>query len=155
MKNILMAVVLVIVFNAIFVFSGGLELLIKTDTEAVPESVIRADVIEVFRFTLEDEVRKKVGMPIEGYEPQMFLQVFPGLVETDFDGVEASIGSYIIAEGRLEHEIDTSKLIHSAATAISREGYKTLLKNVANRIDVDFNTDGTITDIMGALTSEE
>ena len=45
---------------------------------------------EVFTFTLEEEVRKKIGQPIEGYEPQMFLEVFPGLVATDFEGVEAS-----------------------------------------------------------------
>jgi len=154
MKNILIAVALVIVFNALFVFSGGLELLVKTEQQAEPETVIGADIVDVFRFTLEDEVRKKIGVPIEGYEPAMFLQVFPGLVETDFDNVEASIGIYKIVDSRLEHQLDTTQLIHSAAGAISRPGYSTLLQNVADRIGVDFKTDGTITDIMGSLIEE-
>jgi hypothetical protein len=153
MKNILIVVVLVIVFNALFVFSGGLELLVKTEQQAEPVGTINADVVDVFRFTLEDEVRKKVGTPIEGYEPAMFLQVFPGLVETDFDGVAASIGGYTVIEGRLEHALDETQLIHSAAEAISRPGYATLLQNIADRTGVNLQADGTITDIMGSLTN--
>jgi hypothetical protein len=154
MKNILLAVVFVVALNALFVFSGGLELLMKTEEKAAPQEAVHFDVIDTFRSTLEIEVQDKMGVPIEGYEPKMFLQVFPGLVETDFDGVEASIGNYIVVDGRLEHKLDTSKLIHSAATAISREGYKTLLNNIAKRIGVDFSNGGTITDVMSALTSE-
>ncbi|MFT5849989.1 MAG: hypothetical protein ACI9H6_000818 [Patiriisocius sp.] len=154
MKNILIVAVLVIVFNAIFVFSGGLTVLMKTEQEAEPVKGVSATVVDVFRFTLEDEVRKKVGVPIEGYEPQMFLQVFPGLVETDFEGVEASTGAYTIVEGKLAFKADDTKLIHSAATAISRTGIETLLLNVAGRIGIDLSTDGTITDVMRALTTE-
>lgn len=151
MKNILIAVVAVLVFNALFVYSGGLALLVQTEQkEAVPEHV-SADVVDVFRFTLEEEVNKKVGVPIEGYEPRMFLKVFPGLVETDFDGVEASIGHYGIEEGRLVYVSDDTKLMHSAGTAIRRDGYETLLNNVADRIEIDLTADGTITDIMSAL----
>lgn len=154
MKNILIAVVLVVVFNAIFVFSGGLELLVKTDHVVEPESHIGTSVVDVFQFTLEDEVRKKVGQPIDGFVPQMFLQVFPGLVETDFDGVEASVGWYTMLDGKLEHQLDETKLVHSAAESIGRIGMETLLRNIANRIGIDLSTDGTITDIMNSLTSE-
>ncbi|MFT7506977.1 MAG: hypothetical protein ACI92I_000114 [Acidimicrobiales bacterium] len=154
MKNVLIVVALVIVFNAIFVFSGGLDLLVKTEQQAEAPERINADVVDVFRFTLEDEVRKKIGMPIEGYEPAMFLKVLPGLVETDFDGVEASIGEYIVIEGQLEHKLDETKLIHSAAGAVTRAGIETLLLNTSKRIGVDLSTDGTITDIINAITSE-
>tara|TARA_B100000745_G_scaffold290251_2_gene229031 strand:- start:1291 stop:1761 length:471 start_codon:yes stop_codon:yes gene_type:complete len=155
MKNILIAVVAVLVFNAIFVYSGGLELLVKTEQkEEIPERV-GTDVIDVFRFTLEEEVQKKIGTPVEGYEPQMFLQVFPGLVETDFDGVEASIGRYAVTEGRLTYMPDDTKLIHSAATAIRRDGYETLLNNIADRIEINLTSDGTITDVMSALVGLE
>lgn len=155
MKNILIAVVAVLVFNAIFVYSGGLSLLMKSEQQDVSPERLQTSVVDVFRFTLQEEVQKKVGMPVEGYEPQMFLQVFPGLVETDFDGVQASIGQYEIQEGRLVHVLDESKLAHSAAGAITREGIETLLTNVTNRIGVDLNTDGTITDVMGALIARE
>lgn len=154
MKNILIAVAAVLVFNALFVFSGGLELLVRTEQEEQLPVRIDTDVVDVFRFTLEDEVRKKLGAPIEGYEPHMFLQVFPGLVETDFEGVQASIGSYTITEGRLEHKLDDTQLVHSAATAVTREGMETLLSNVAYRTGINLAAEGTITDIMSALIAE-
>jgi hypothetical protein len=81
----------------------------------------------------------------------MFLNVFPGLVETDFEGVEASIGHYTIVQGRLVHELGNPELVHSAAGAISRRGMETLLQNVAARLSIDLQSDGTITDIMRAL----
>ena len=154
MKNILIAVFAVLVFNAVFVFSGGLELLMQTDSEAKPEVSIGQDIVTVFQFTLEDEVRKKIGAPVDGFEPDMFLEVFSGLVETDFDGVEASIGQYIVVDGKLTYVADDTKLMHSAATSVGRAGMETLLKNLAKRIDIDLTTGGTITDVMNALTRE-
>ena len=128
MKNILIAVVAVLVFNAMFVYSGGLALLMKTEQEEVMPVRVQTNIVDVFRFTVEEEVQKKIGMPIEGYEPQMFLEVFPGLAETDFDGVQASVGHYEIQDGRLVHELDPQKLTHSA---------------------------GTITDVVSALIAQE
>lgn len=153
LKQILIAVVAVLVFNAIFVFSGGLALLVETEQASEAPVRVGTDVVDVFKFTLEDEVVKKIGQPIEGFQPQMFLQVFPGLVETDFNGVEASIGHYEIVDGRLQHIPDGTRLMHSAAGAISREGMETLLYNIAARIQIDLRTDGTITDIMSAITA--
>jgi hypothetical protein len=154
LKMVLSVLVLVIVFNTLFVFFGGLDMLIQTKDRAQEEKkTLQATSIDVFRFTLEDEVRKKLGMPVEGYEPFMFTEVFPGLVETDFDGVQASIGMYVMEEGRLVHKLDNSKLVHSAAKAVARQGYATLLQNIAKRIGVDLSKDGTITDIMSSITS--
>ncbi len=39
---------------------------------------------------------EKVGQPIEGFEPGMFLTVFSKLDEKDFDGVEAAQGVYTL-----------------------------------------------------------
>ncbi len=155
LKNILIAGVAVVIFNAIFVFSGGLDLLVKTEqqVDAPVRTLINTDVVDVFHFTLEDEVRKKNGQPIEGYLPEMFIAVFPGLVETDFQGVQASLGVYTIQDGRLTFVLDETDLIHSAAQAITRDGYKTLLQNISNRIGIDLLKDGTITDIMSSITS--
>jgi len=151
-KSIFIAVVLVIVFNAIFVFSGGLELLVKTEQKTVEEQAVSTGVIDVFRFTLEDEVVKKIRQPIEGFRPDMYMRVFPGLVETDFDGVQASLGIYEMKDGELQFVLDQTQLVHSAAEAIAREGYQTMLKNISKRIGIDLNTDGTITDVMNSLT---
>ena len=141
-------------FNAVFVFSGGLALLQQTKKQEDRTVSLRPDVVDVFRYTLEEAVDKKDGRPTDGYEPYMFLAVFPGLVETDFEGVQASIGYYTIEEGRLVHKLDDTQLIHSAAKAITRDGIQTLLNNVATRTGIDLSGEGTITDIMSAITAQ-
>lgn len=115
------------------------------------ESEIPQAVDYVFKTTLKNEVRDKIGTPIEGYEPFMFLEVFPGLTETDFNNVEASIGKYVIEEGRLVHHLDNTKLVHSAAKAVTDRGLSTLLANVSVRLGVDLTDEGTLTKIMEAL----
>ena len=108
-----------------------------------------------FKSVLKNEVQRTQGMPIEGYEPFMFLKAFPGLTATDFEGVEASIGHYTIQEGKLMHVTDNSKLIHSAAKAITDRGLNTLLSNVSVRLKVDLTKEGTLTNIMEALVSKQ
>lgn len=105
----------------------------------------------VFKTTLKNEVQRTLGIPIGGYEPAMFLTAFPGLSPTDFEGVEASIGYYTIEFGKLVHKTDDTRLIHSAAQAITDRGLDTLLANVSVRLGVDLTTDGTLTEIMEAL----
>ena len=153
LKQILIAVIAVLLFNAVFVFSGGLDLLVQSEQKTEAPVKVGPDVVDVFKFTLEDEVNKKLGAAEEGYVPEMFLQVFPGLVETDFDGVEASVGRYEIIDGRLQHIPDDTKLMHSAAKVISRTGIETLLYNIADRIQIDLRADGTITELMSAITA--
>lgn len=152
MFKILSFVAAVVVVNAAFIYFGGAAWLSQSVTPT-ETSVWSTDpvLVDVFIFTLQEEVRKKVGQPIEGYEPQMFLDVFPGLTETDFDGVEASVGFYHIEQGRLTFVVDESQLVHSAAEAVTRRGVETLLHNVATRTNINLNTDGTITDIMSVL----
>ena len=154
MRNFLIIVVGIIILNAALLYSGGFTYIKDTFTPVEPEQEVKTDINEVFKATLEKEVREKAGTPIEGYEPAMFLQVFPGLVATDFNGVEASIGKYVIVEGKLIHQLDNDKLIHSAAGAISRKGMQTLLVNVSKRIGVNLQHGGTLTEIMEAISSK-
>ncbi len=114
--------------------------------EGIPQSVR-----ETFRVTLKSEVNRTQGMPIEGYEPQMFLAAFPGLTETDFEGVEASIGHYTVEQGRLVHKPDNTRLVHSAAQAITDRGMDMLLANISVRLRIDLQHGGTLTQIMEAL----
>lgn len=116
------------------------------------------DYVTEFRTQLEDEVKNKVGQPIEGYEPMMFLQVLPGLEETDFDGVEAEIGYYSYEDNELKHNLEGARMVHSAAGAVAEVGYETLLKNVMNRLNLEFG-DEPIESVMvllkGATEAEE
>lgn len=153
MKQFLIVVVMLVAFNALLVFSGALDRLAATQETVAEPTYVPDTVVDVFRFTLEDEVRKKQGQPIEGFEPAMFMAVFPGLVPTDFSGVEASLGHYEVRNGQLELQLVETGLIHSAAGAISRAGYRTLLDNVSARTSIDLQKDGTITEVMSALTT--
>jgi hypothetical protein len=112
---------------------------------------IKPEVQAVFRTTLKNEVVAKQGQPIEGFEPFMFLKVFPGLTESDFEGAEASIGYYTMEDGRLVHKTDTTKLIHSAAKALTDMGLDTVLANTSVRLKVDLTQEGTLTEVMEAL----
>jgi hypothetical protein len=119
------------------------------------EEVLAENIYDAFRSTLQEGVRERIGMPIEGYVPSMFLSAFPGLSETDFEGVEASIGHYTVEKGRLVHQTDDSRLIHSAAGAITDRGMDRLLKNVSSRLKINLEADGTLTKIMSALVHKE
>ncbi len=144
-------------FGTVVVFNQSQQLLERISpfsTNPVVFNVgqeIRPEVQEVFRTTLKNEVVSKQGMPIEGFEPFMFLKVFPGLAETDFEGSEASIGYYTMKDGRLVHKTDNTKLIHSAEKALTDKGLDTVLANVSVRLKVDLAQKGTLTEVMEAL----
>lgn len=109
------------------------------------------EVQTMFAETLKSEVDAEQGVPIEGYEPFMFMEAFPGLTPTDFEGVQASIGNYTVQGGKLVHVLDESRLVHSSAKAVTDEGLHTLLGNISVRLKVNLTQEGTLTEIMEAL----
>lgn len=110
---------------------------------------------EEFQFELEEAVRIEIGQPIEGYEPQMFMQVFPGLKPWDFDGVDAQIGYYLYHHGQLNHEYEVGTLLHSAATAITEEGFGRLLENVTYRLGYDDSSMVSVEEVIEELRLEK
>ena len=134
-------------------YTGTLVVEFRPDT-AVSEERFITDEQDSFITTLRAEVDRTQGVPERGYEPYMFLEVFPGLVETDFANVEAQTGRYLIVDGRLMHRIGPEEFRHDAATAISTNGMVTLLKNISLRTGIDLKNGGTITEIMAAISNE-
>lgn len=126
----------------------------KTNDVTALEQEIDPETEQLFVTTLREEVVRQLGQPIEGFTPDMFIAVFPGLVATDFEDVEASIGKYVVVEGQLVHVTTPGTPIHSAADAITSRGLVTLLTNVANRAHIDLADSGTITDIMRTISEE-
>ncbi len=94
------------------------------------------DVQEYFNEKLREGVIHRIGQPIEGFVPFMFLRAFSGLVPNDFDGAEALLGEYKIKEKELSFIVDKGGPIHSAAEAISEEGMKTVFANIQRRTNV-------------------
>ncbi len=54
------------------------------------------DVQEYFNEKLREGVIDRIGQPIEGFVPFMFMQAFSGLVPKDFDGADALLGEHKI-----------------------------------------------------------
>jgi len=152
MRNFLIIVIGIVVLNGVMLYSGGFDFIRAQFEPAAVIPSVQPDVVDTFRQTLQAEVNSKVGIPTEGYDPQMFMAAFPGLVQSDFNGVESSIGKYVLRNGRLEHEMGEARLVHSAAGAITRKGMETLYRNVAARIGIDLEHGGTLTDVMRAVT---
>lgn len=110
--------------------------------------------VKEFRSKLEEQVRIEIGQPIEGYEPSMFMQVFPGLLPVDFDRVEAQIGSYVYEKEELRHELGDVDVIHSAAQAITEDGMEILLDNIISRLSIDREVT-KVDEIIKELKSEQ
>lgn len=123
----------------------------------LPESTsppVEALTSSEFQDELEELVRIEIGQPIEGYEPEMFMQVLPGLLAEDFNGVEAQIGVYKYLNGELKHEIPQGVIVHSAASAITVKGVETLLVNIVERLSLNPNT-ATAQEVLSNLSKKD
>ena len=108
------------------------------DTSAVNLSTI--GVQEYFNEKLHEGVIDRIGQPIEGFVPFMFMQAFSGLVLNDFDGADALLGEYKIVGKELTFIMDEGGPIHSAAEAVSEKGMKTVFANIQRRTNVLITT---------------
>ncbi|MFH1977890.1 MAG: DUF333 domain-containing protein [Candidatus Aenigmatarchaeota archaeon] len=107
---------------------------------------------EQFINLMQAEVVSTNGQPIEGFEPIMFLQTFPGLMKSDFANVEAQQGVYVFANNEVNFEAASDAgLLHSAGQSITDQGMLTLLNNVANRMYVKAETNEEIATIVELL----
>ena len=145
-KNIIPFIVLAVAF------AGSCDLYSTApDDDAQDASVIinrgTIDVQEYFNEKLREGVIDRIGQPIEGFVPFMFMQAFSGLVLKDFAGAGALLGEYKIMEKELAFIVDEGGPIHSAAEAISEEGMKTVFANIQRRTNVLITT----TDEVDAL----
>lgn len=118
---------------------GGWYWLQNTEQIVIPEDPKPQEENEVaayFTQTLQDTFVEEVAQPIEGFEPQMFLQIYPGLLPGDFNGVEALQGVYQVQDGEIIFIEIADGPIHSAGRAISRIGMTVLFEQVMTRFDV-------------------
>lgn len=135
-------------------WSGRLAVTVDVPAAEKENVIIDPRTEQLFITTLRDEVDRQQGQPIEGYTPDMFIGVFPGLVATDFEDVEASLGKYVVVEGELVHVMPSGRPVHSAAAAVTSRGLATLLRNIADRAHIDLSSSGTITNIMATISTQ-
>ena len=140
-------------------FAGSCDLYSTApDDDAQNTSAINAGIIEVqeyFNEKLREGVVDRIGQPIEGFVPFMFLRAFSGLVPNDFDGAEALFGEYKIKEKELSFIVDEGGPIHSAAEAISEECMKTVFENIQRRTNVLIVTTDDVDGLLLLLSAPQ
>ena len=128
----------------LLVLAGGYYFLSITPDDNTPVVFNEPDapgvVQEYFNEQLREGVLERVGQPIEGFIPPMFMQAFSGIVPEDFDGADAQLGKYEIVEKKLIFIVDEGSAIHSAADVLSEEGMKTVFTNIQRRANVLITT---------------
>lgn len=108
--------------------------------------------VQEFSERTQGEIVEQLGQPIEGFLPSMYMQVYEGISEEDFDGVETLIGGYTYSESEgLVYSPGNQRETHSAARAISEEGERKLLVNLMERHNINLNDGDTIDDVIEAI----
>ena len=108
----------------------------------------------VYYFTdaLRRLVITKHGWPFYGFTPELFLDVLPGLIIEDFEGVEAEQGIYRVDErGELVFEIRKDIPTHASADAISNIGMKTLVQNLSVRKNIPVTDTQSVINLLKSL----
>lgn len=109
---------------------------------------------EHFMTMMQQKVVREIGQPIEGFEPFMYLRVYPKLLPVDFDTVEAELGLYSVdEEGIIYTRHADVTLVHSAERAITPYGMGILLENIAARLDLPIETTEEIDTLLGYLSA--
>ncbi len=138
----------------LFILIGGWLYVASNSEERGPQGTsISAEAAQSFIDQMREGTISRVGQPIEGFEPFMFMQAFPGLTANDFDNVDAAIGFYRYKNGEVVYDLNGEPEVHSAARAITDEGMLQLLINVAARLNYNLAGNDTVDDIIAAISS--
>jgi hypothetical protein len=92
-----------------------------------------------FRVYMITRATERVGQPIEGFDADIFMLAFPGLVPNDFDAVETLEGHYVYEDNKLTFIRETESFGSTAEQTISERGYVTLLSNITRRLKVNLS----------------
>lgn len=98
---------------------------------------------------------ERVGQPIEGFSAPIYLEAFPGFEKADFDGVKSLEGVYNLEGTNLVYTRTAGNPVTSAEDVISESGYKTLLSNISNRLNVKIESETDIATILEKLREAE
>lgn len=101
------------------------------------------------------KVVESLGQPIEGFEPEMILSVWLGMKASDFEGVEAVGGVYKTEGEEVIFMERAGGVKTSADRAVTPEGMKTLLGNIAQRLDLPAKTENDAKNIIQLLSKQE
>ena len=96
-----------------------------------------------------------IGQPIEGFDPNLLIMAFPGIEASDFQGVEAFEGYYEFMDGEIIFNRNQTNLVTSAEGTVEKEGYQTLLENIAERLELKVETEEQVDVLINAINTGE
>jgi len=96
-----------------------------------------------------------IGQPIEGFDANLLMLAFPGILPSDFDGVQALEGSYRYANGSLTFARTHAQPTSSAERTVAAEGYATLHTQLSRRLGIPAQDTGDVDRIIAAVNTSE
>ncbi len=111
-----------------------------------------ASVYDYFTEKLQEPLKQQT---IQGFEPFMFIEEYPGLEAGDFDGVTAVGGVYENIRGEVVYVPGSSKVITTADFAITEGGMKTLLDNIAARLGIAAEDTESVDSIIAQISQKQ
>lgn len=146
MKNIFIGAVLaVLLFTGLFFV---LNTYIYTEKQG---DAPREEIVSYFQAQMFERGTADGLIPIEGFDAGLLLGKFPGLMPQDFDGVYAFEGVYEIQDGQPVFIRTQGNPVSSAASTVSKDGYRILLQNVTARLDMSVETNADIDALIDTL----
>ena len=91
------------------------------------------------------------AMPIEGFNPELYLQVYRGLEKRDFDNTESIGGTWKFSNNKLIFIRTPEGPITSADSTLTDKGLEKLLDNIAQRLNISETTQNNIDKIIESL----
>lgn len=153
-KNVLIAVaIIIIIIIGFFLFNSYIyqEKQAPNDVEQ-PSSNELATYFADRMFFVATEATGLI--PVEGFDADLLMGAYPGLVPADFVGVEAFEGHYELQGETIEFVRDQPQPVSSAERTISAEGYATLLENVSARLSRPVMTEADVDALVEFLRVE-
>lgn len=135
---------------AVVLIAVGAYMFFAPESEA-PTAEVTTSAAIYFREELQGRVVSAFGQPIEGFEPFMFMQAYPGIAQSDFENVAAAQGKYTVHGSEVVFDRTSQEPEHSAARAITQPGMRTLLANVATRLGMPATSESEINAILTEL----
>ena len=108
---------------------------------------LSSEMVSELQKTVRAQLEEKTGEPVVGVEPQLLLTHFPNLAPIDFDGVEAVVGQYLVADNIIQY--NNTEVSDTAADDISDAGFKTLFTNYYTRNALSIKT--PLADVVTSL----
>lgn len=120
----------------------------KTYVEDISDDIDRYFADEIHRRGVEIGG----GMPIEGFNPELYKNVFSNLVNSDFDRTMAIGGVWRFENNELKWIRDSpGGPITSADGTLTNEGLRTLFDNLQSRFKIEVNNNDGVNKILDLI----